>query len=637
MAFPFQKSGKLTIIGASMSASFALTAASGTLIAGILVNAQNMFAPAAVKFAADATLQQKETLHFKWQFDDPGTFARLDPNRASGRDSNTEYGFSAAHTYNAGTFNPTLTVTDGTITQIFNIPIRVESASTRFARGNTIVVDPTGAYPNKPPGAQQVRTAAAGLAALEANGGGRLLFYTGHRHTLTSDIQLNGRKLAGESAKNQVLFGAIGTGPRPIIDNSRGAFHTWKIANSESQIVFTGLDFRGGYESSVGAGARAGLASVRVNSERGNYLVHDCTASGVSSAIETIQKFPDRYVAVSDCDFTNWENYGVFHSDGELAIYGTAIQQAVTAVNGDGAKPVGKNPNWADHGPLRVELARFVFLGKNDMSSCTGWSAAGGKTAHQPAFRALQQSTGKGLQYQIDAQYNIQNCVFEGGWKVISITPHSEGMEVAPFLVCVFEHNHFQGTANTQSMIRCHSGGITFRNNVCVMPDVPAEILIGFEGFLDAFIRNRPQTNGNQRARRIFVNNTFVDLRSTANQPDDAVVYEDAEWAKTNGWFGYVVANNIHHAPNRSAPIASSAPLNSTGTFAARYNGERWLSSKPKTNFDSSGTAFTGTYQPLAGSPALGAASGQVALDDFTGALRGSAPSKGAFQRAASL
>ena len=204
---------------------------------------------------ADATDAQKETLHFKWDFNDPGTFNRLDPNRAAGRDSGTEYGFLVAHTYDAGTFNATLTVTDGSVVQVINVPaFTIDSAASRFPGANTIVVDPTGSYPNKPSGAQQALTPAAAFTALEANNGGRVLFYTGHTHLLPNHLEINGQNLAGETAVNEVLLGAIGSGPRPIIDSNFKSFSTWKINNSQSQIVVAGLDFIGGYDSSTGSG-----------------------------------------------------------------------------------------------------------------------------------------------------------------------------------------------------------------------------------------------------------------------------------------------------------------------------------------------------------------------------------------------
>ena len=167
------------------------------------------------------------------------------------------------------------------------------------------------------------------------------------------------------------------------------------------------------------------------------------------------------------------------------------------------------------------------------------------------------------------------------------------------------------------------------------MPDVPAIILQGFEDFFDAKFYGRLESAANKSAKRVYVNNTFIDLRSAANQAGNAPVHDNNDWANVNGWTGFIIANNIHHAPNRTAPITTYAPLTAAGTFVARYSGERWLSATPDPVTDSSGTAFTGKYQPQTGSSALDAATGQVALDDFTGALRGGSPSIGAFQNAA--
>ena len=54
---------------------------------------------------------------------------------------------------------------------------------------------------------------------------------------------------------------------------------------------------------------------------------------------------------------------------------------------------------------------------------------------------------------QLDAEYNVQGCILEGGWEVVSLATHSAGMTVVPFKVCIFEHNQLQGTAMTQTFI----------------------------------------------------------------------------------------------------------------------------------------------------------------------------------------
>lgn len=622
-------------------------AGGGAFVSNILQTRTSVWEGGAVRYETDGTDTQQNTLQFKWTTSTAGTHSNLDSARLRGRDAAVKHGpFVAFRHDTAGTETITCEITDGTDTQTIATTTTVTTQDSHFPLENTICVDEGGVYGTTPTGAQTVSSIPAAIAALESNGGGRILFHAGKSFNPSALISINGNNLKGEANINEVCIDRYGSGANPAFDISTYAIRLNKSTNDNSLFTIGNIDLDGGYD------AQTGISSLPPSDQRwagiwsdtgfvnGSMSIYGCTFTGTALCVANWGNsgVSHRNLFVSDCVLTNWRDMGVWNMNGNFHVWGNTIRQNVDATsNYTSYKNRYDLPyNYADHGPIRAARGTYGYVGFNDMLSNTGWSSVGGIYGRwtQPCYRV---NTGGWP----NARRNTDCNQMEGGSRIINLGCQAES-NPAPYDIGTFRSNHLVGTAGTVNFINIVAGGVYFENNICTMPDTPTALSNQFQYFVDAsFEGGQDKTfNGNNAARRQIVNNHFIDLRSTANQSTDMDVYSATKWTTTNGFTDYEFANNVTHAPNRTAPDTSFAPLSATGTWSALYKGRREddptagysTGGTLETAYDTSGTGSTGSYAPTAGNTAVAVGtSGTTSVDDFDKIVRDGTPFIGAF------
>tara|TARA_R110000772_G_scaffold235182_3_gene346784 strand:- start:684 stop:2792 length:2109 start_codon:yes stop_codon:yes gene_type:complete len=598
----------------------------GTLVNSIVVSRTAGFSPLPIQFTTDANNDESAHYRFHWDFGFTDTFPYLNPNREQGTAAGEAYGPLVATTYESNTtqqFTVTLTITDGTTTQVLYEYIDLTSGNDAFPTTNTICVDPAGLWAAAPAGAQQETTLEGAAAALRSNNGGRILLRNGYTYTPTGHVYVGGPDLNGQYAVNTWMIGTYDTGARAIFDADAAGIVMKKYDNHQSQVCFEGFDWIGHYNPTDGTGARDGTGIVLWGNDA-EVCCHNMLFSG------NLTQFTDlgtivhgRTLYMSSCSVADWENFGNFTAGSQLHIYGCSILQNVDASVGDGKNP-GSLGNLPDHGPIRTARSLWSYMGMNDMYTSTGWSSAYGQLAHQPCLRCnSSQPAG--------AKWNIQQNNMEGGSSsIIDVASQDNTSPFTPYDYFVMESNALFGTAATFNGMRLCSAGIYVRNNVVAMPAGPAEMTDPFY-FLSANTSGTANINGNATGVREIHNNNFIDYGDNGSIRD-VVEYNSSEWDAA-GFVGYVIENNLTYWPNRSTgPDTQYEPLDTTSAYATLYKGSRYLGPLDPT-YDTSGTAGTGLAKILATSPAIDAATtGLVALDTFDKQLRGARHSIGAFE-----
>lgn len=463
------------------------------------------------------------TYHYEWDFGDP----RSPVFPSNGRSSNRGHGHLAAHIFaTPGTFTVTLTVhaPDGR-RRVFQQEIIALDPERVFANSSpervegTFYVSAEGNDANNGSRRHPFGSWNYGLERLFASGGPkRVLFRRGDRF-ITKGFRSH--RFSGP-----LLIGAFGKGPDPIVfgDTDRAIL----MGGRGTNLTITGIHFMSSYDPVTGMGRHPDVLKFSdANSELTIYR-NTFTGAGLNIHVGQMGELTDSVIASNT--ITSWHNYGILSGRVvRTAIIGNSIRQHPSAGTGDGKHPDPPEPDFANHGPIRLRSADRTLIASNDLFSNTGWSSGpGGTRAHQPCLRI---GSGGPTDLVIIADNRL-----EGGLCIAGDGPGRDNPKTR--FGNIWERNTLIAPAGTRRFLTLSFGGAVVRNNYFFRPDTGGTILSVIEF---------PATHASEAERRLLnrvLNNTYVSLEQSGRDRSNFLVVDKG------GMEVFLLRNNIMYAPN---------------------------------------------------------------------------------------
>lgn len=578
----------LTSSVASILINSALSAATITASASITVDVTRSFnevAPELITFevtgfsgfdtagpSGGETFDERlHDLVYLWSFGDSGaTFSIPTRLPSSHTNANIAYGHSVAHKFGPGTYVISCMVWELSSgkTAEWTQSITVADPDVYFA-SNTIVVD-TG-------GGGDATTLAAGLDAArtaQASGPVRLSLTRGQTFPISSAYSFR------YGALRNLYVDATGTGAKPIVDATGASgriitfidevnFTTYSgSGENEIDFVWTDIRFEGPWDAADETGALVDLFYGNTQFDTAttglpSYIFYNnCEADGFSKFIEIGSRAVCQNAFYSDFNITNWHDYGSRSIGRRNVFIGCKFNQKQTALSG-GPKDTQHNNHtcWRGSGKLIIDGCDFF--------NNTGWTFIGNYRAHQPPIRYVETTDG--------IRSNIQRSIFEGGFNTLDISPSNNNTDIYS-LNCVVEKCYLLGSWQTIRSVELGGGGVTFRNNVFVAPNVPIlDNAFGYAAPIRCVVTSL--TTGAEWDRVLVEHNQFIYLRSDANggstrgyDANGGVIYFTQGGAQPNS---IVSRYNLYHEPNTTGGDVPYAPLDTTVLFTPIYDGYR--------------------------------------------------------------
>lgn len=523
-------------------------------------------------------------IFWSWDFGDPGYVPLVTPNTpAAHRDTNRAFVKRPCHVFaSPGGRTVTCYAYDSagnwaTAEFVFgpdgDSPA-IADPDVFFAGDNTCYYSEDGIFPvPRPLGSVTASSASAVESYRNSKGGSaftRILCRRG-------EVYVNAGNLGG-GRNSSVYYSDYGNPadppPKHVRTNGeRGPFD----ARDGQYMIVTNQDWEGGYDAATETGRRTSPLS-----NLGIYVfkmvLHRVRVSGHSSLNHTAQ--PDILRVFSDCDVTNWQDYGVYGGDGSqqrLAIIGCDIHQKPDALTGT-SHGVG-NSNFANltnrHGPIRHGTCRDVHIACSSFFSRNGWSNASSTagTTTPPTTAQAAYRFGASGPLSIRNHTSVERSSFESGAASFDFVDLGAQVHSKDYQSNVlFESNLFvASTQNWSTMVSGKGRGMSARNNYWHVPAVQNTAGHRFAQLL----RWRWEGDVEGQSRAAVFNNTAL-LVATDDQMNGA---ETRALASLDADHSPILENNIHHAPNLAAPIGPGlAPLGTDplAGFTPRFLGNRW-------------------------------------------------------------
>ncbi len=542
-------------------------------------------------------------------------------------DTNTGYGKEFGHVFtDPGTYVISCEVRDrsGT-TGSASTQITVDDPASTAAGSATIVVAKDGNFSGAPAGANQVTSWGAAYSALDAlSGAGRILLKRGESYAIGAERV--------DSGFGNFYVGAWGSGSDPVLQTSGTSDGFDVLGSFTGDFVLTDVDLQGPWDSTTEAGSHPGKGiDVSASANSKYVLLNNCDLSGFSQSILSMKDANAlTLTALHDTVITNWADYGIFqpeNSNGILIITASAIVQDENAMMGGDQM---KNGISNQHGPLRIAGIGYVYVAASEFFSRNSWALQGGIANDQSCVRW---NTGQ----DAGSHGTFERCVFEGGDGPFSTARSNSNSIPANVTNLLLDKCLVIGTATTSGLMGVQPNGVTVRNCIFLKPNRPY-----FAGDFNYMIDAEPAGGGSLSSPNDPVkiyNNTFVNLLSAANTGNNLDTLEG--FAQFNST---AIANNVLAAPNWPAQQSEDPQLSFVtnmpvvgGSFDSRYLGVKYnnYGNGAQTSMDTSYATQAGildTFEPLAGSPLIGSAAGETAIDDFYGVLRPAGASRGAVE-----
>lgn len=580
-------------------------------------------------------------VQIKWDFQEDDTYQSIDATHPHGNSSRIAYGFATAHVWpTPGTKAVTCTVTDrngATLSETVNIT--VTDADTFFAGTKTLVVDPDydGANPDPaaPAGAQHFDNIDSAITIFTHHNNNatdmRLLLKRGATYSPTSGIvcEANARR----------HFGAWGVGADPIYTSSFQWNRDFSASpgDSGSWGAASHIDLNGPYDPTTGATASGSAPPAAFRGVNDGYpvTVYRCSMTGYDYGMYLPNgDLTPSHLFIIDSDIRDWWDFGILADNCDIALRGTKIWQDPEAI-----KPSTKvwegptNPSAPKHGCFRASVmstGQTIVVSHCDLFTTGGWTGQ----EDQPALRLMAFMNPDGSNQ--DSRVVLDRTIVEGGWQVCQIADSTSDDQVGGRIEGTVEKCVFVGTANTTShMLNLGHSGVVVSNCIFIHPDVATETDRARSAFVGE--TNTEQTTEAMLSSSLWIvrNCTCISTLSPANyatgETDGAVALTDPSLVYTQAG----LYNNINLdilTANPYTPVTTTA----TGWRAPRYLGSMYDASYQVGTLDTAfatPTAAIQSFQPEAGSSALGAATAAAApVDDFFGNIRGTTSALGAFK-----
>lgn len=552
--------------------------------------------------AADVYDRRFHELEYFWTFGDPGEWSAPIKTLSAWKNRDFAYGAFVRHMYRAaGVYTASVMVVEPSSGKVAtaSIEVTVADADTVFTTTKTICVNQIGDsdFSAAPAGAQhfnadQFVNGDAIITAARAIGTGtaakdrvRILFKAGWSGVCRVDTT-NLRSLSmgtyGGVARATLIYD-----PTAPVRNSAYAC-LWHQGYNWSEYAdhrYYNLAFSGGWNEQTTL-MRGGADPAATPFEfRGalRYMVHNCTIDGFTATSIPWQPGQSEYstdpyrpsiIHVDDCAVTNFGGmYPLFWAARDplsRPAPTTSIYYSQAALTGC---RIARHPDALtefDDGQralLRNKHCDFVHIRGNDMYNSDGVQAC---------LRLVDTD--------IDGRTHLNvhtNALESVGLEVITVSSNAADRPdpfkfKATMINGLFDSNIIVGGWRTVDTVFFRCGGVTFRNNLCFIPNVPyvtnpsrSLISIANQGDTSVIV---------DWPSRIY-NNTLVCDRIPSQNSGITVtplrVINNAGAAITPSSISVTSANNVVHQPNTTPPQVGFAPLSTDILFVARNEGFR--------------------------------------------------------------
>ena len=624
-----------------------------------------MCAPDSVRFSVDLSAATFDTagptgsetydarmhdLIYLWDFDDPGTYAKLEKNLAAHRNSGIGKGPIEAHTYKVpGTYNPSVLVIEPSSGKTATATLSGGSAITVLDPGDvypgaqTICINPVGDsdFSAKPTGAQEYNSDTfltsddVWTDQMPATLPLRFLFKGGE--TFTSNIAM------GYQSEVGFRIDSYGTGkanldPHLTVVNDGNVlrertcfFSNNHINKPANQYVFCNLKSVGGHNpltANPADSVTAGLGSTFVRFYQNvdaTTIISDCEFDGFAlSTIYIEAPASANVVHIDDCSIANFGGQYPILIGGKSGlgswhiISGARIAQVPGAYSVDG-RMGGAYNNGFVRAPIRLGGVRHQIVKNCDLYH---------EDVQQPCIKLSEGTKQNG---EISS---VHSNAMEGQHVIIRFNGNYSQNGVGggtASLNAVIDSNLLCATHSTEGHIVTWASGLTIRNNIMYVPDQPADAQ-RFSKFVHvAAVVAGPHGDEVMDPPIRVEFNTLANDRTGANNATSGYLTPWVVYDSAGGSFNIVQRDNINHQPYELVPVTTFAPLTSTEIFVPRSIGSR---SGVTGVLDSSIAPLTTMkdFRPDTGSAALGAGTAGVVARDILGTTRTAPADKGAWE-----
>lgn len=570
----------------------ALGSGTGSVTISVESRMSTQVAPEAIAFRAGvtgATVSEPgsrndydptaHSLVYVWDFGDP-TGAQSDKVvnlPTTWNNMNKGEGKYPIHVYDQpGTYTVTCTVYElsGILVGSNTFSVTVLDPDTVFAGPRTIVVAADSDFTGAPAGSTQETNIADALQAMVDQAATcRILLKRGESYTIP------GTQIAIFGFHPNVYFEAWGTGARPILQGTAsttpGFIQTYS-SFAGKDLVFRGIKWQGTWDSENEVGNSNGSALAL---DRANCVVTDCEMDGVNSGMAGGAQTGDgRIWALHNSVVTNFVNFAI-NTGANGGIYtgviGNALFHSLQANEGLSGSSGGPGNR---HAAIRLPCGPTQYISGNDLFSRSGWAGVA-----QPPLRPVSTVRAEEVTY-----CHIARNAMEGGDLMIQATHNSGSVTTIGPVNLVVEDNLGVGTFHTRGFMATQYTGVTTRNNLFVLPNVPR---YAWPPTTDGFFYIKDWgglTILHPNDPHVHYNNTVIIQLDDTNR--DGRPFNFATTDAGSRWTAFDQRNNVLQAPNALSQQSENALLTIDelatvgGTWTSRMLGRKYGSAAVNQN-----------------------------------------------------
>ena len=615
-------------------------------------------------------------IEYEWDFGDPGaTYTATEHTLPDWQDASRGFGQCVAHVFSQpGTYTVTCTarkvvsldpveVHEATATTTVTVAAQDPAFAPAPAGGSTVARtiavaldgDFTGADPSWAQAAEETVSDPAGWSEMAKNlledlngaddpadrGFIRVLFKRGEVYTV--ELSQTIERWTNAPMK-LVYFGTWGdpADPPPRFVRYYQTVNPNLHGQDTPAYIIDGIEFAGTYDP-VTQTAGTDSSTAITQHDAPYTLITGCTLRNHDAGVYFAPWADDRrgigrsYMVIHDTKMTHLANYGLYADDRDapnemawVAMLGVQDLDVGNAPSG-GSGTTANNTN--SQGPVRA-TARGLFISDGcEFFARHGWTASGTwddgatKTAAQSAMRVPSGTVPDGT-----GRVFVTRIASEGGNAML--TCGSPVFEPAPYGNVLLDGFLHVGIATTTRTVETQMGAMTIRNGLVIKPAPAAADVPPYDRLVAAGVTKNPDPGftGAEMDAPLHVHNCTVVVLHAEPAPHDVDLVVNS--GSTGTLNDVSVENNVIYAPNYpgQADHLDIAPFDATELFGVRWAGRMEIEDAGVLQTDYAAPAGSvSLYQPLPGSPALGAVtSGRIALFDLRGRRRGALPALGA-------
>lgn len=495
------------------------------------------------------------------EFGEPGSVYQAPDNvLASWCDRNKGFGPLTAHVYRSpGTYKIQLWAyeIDSDRRAYWEQEVTVEDPDLTFA-GSDVYVSAAGDFSNAPGNVAGTYTSLS--AAYEARKPfpiTRFILKSGETHTNHGQLYID---FETGGLRNAAHFVTDGDAPVAFVHDptvTSGVTYAFRVCagrdnpHPNAEVVFQNIDVQGHWDdvTETGPALQNGWGDFAGRYHLNHFLLDKCAArncnAGFASDGAAVDEDPE--VTLHDFVVERFRDIGVWGGGvPRFNFLGCRIMRGVDASSGG---PKGGPPYHNNHGPIRLNsyTKNRVVIDGCDLFSRSGWFVnVAGWRSQQPCIRVNQGSVPGSI-------FNLQRTSMEGGYYIISLTRMSNVVNTG-IHNSIVDKFVMVGSHGTTAGISADSGGITVRNGLFIVPDVP-RIDLNFE--TTSLISTQiPYNNAPAIHPTIELwHNTIINKMSDANSPtgDGSIV----DILNAGGMTDIRRANNLIHQPDAQNHVAT--------------------------------------------------------------------------------